>query len=163
MQSLAFTPAERALLAAFDDLGVRYMVVGLSAAVLQGADTVTADVDLWFEDRADPRIGEAVKRAGGVWIPGNFGMMPPTIGGDILGDRFDVVLTLTGLDDFATERASARLMRVDDLDLPVLSLRRVLHSKRAAARPKDLAVLPALEAALAAQEDSEALDGGSRS
>lgn len=85
-------------------------------------------------------------------------MMPPTIGGDILGDRFDVVLTLTGLDDFATERASARLMRVDDLDLPVLPLRRVLHSKRAAARPKDLAVLPALEAALAAQEDSEALE-----
>ena len=62
MESLAFTPAERVL--------------------------VTADVDLWFEDRTDARIGEAVRRAGGVWIPGNFGMMPPTIGGDILGDRF---------------------------------------------------------------------------
>ena len=155
MESLAFSPAERALLVAFDELGVRYMVVDLSAAVLQGAESVTADVDLWFEDRADARIGEAVRRAGGVWIPGSFGMMPPTIGGDLLGDRFDVVLTLSGLEDFATERAGARIMRVDDLDLPVLPLRRVLHSKRAAARPKDLAVLPALEAALAAQQDSE--------
>ena len=103
----------------------------------------------------DVRIGEAVRRAGGVWIPGNFGMMPPTIGGEALGDRFDVVLTLTGLANFATERAGARIVRVDDLDLPVLPLSRVLHSKRAAARPKDMAVLPALEAALAAQQDEE--------
>ena len=156
MESLAFTTAERALLTAFDELGVRYMVVGLSAAVLQGADTVTADVDLWFEDRADGRIGEAVKRAGGVWNPGNFGMMPPTIGGNVIGDRLHVVLTLSGLEDFATERAGARIMRVDDVDVPVLPLRRVLHSKRAAGRAEDLAVLPALEAAIAAQQDFEA-------
>ena len=29
---------------------VRFMVVGLSAAALQGAPVVTQDVDLWFED-----------------------------------------------------------------------------------------------------------------
>ena len=155
MESLAFNPAERALLCAFEDLGVRCMIVGLSAAVLQGADTVTADVHLWFENRADVQIGEAIRRAGGVWIPGNFGMMPPTIGGEVLGDRFDVVVTLSGLADFATERAGARLMLVDGLNLPVLPLSRVLHSKRAAARLKDKAVLPALEAALAVQQDDE--------
>lgn len=32
---------------------VRFMVVGLSAAVLQGAPVVTQDVDLWFEDLND--------------------------------------------------------------------------------------------------------------
>ncbi|MBI4324951.1 MAG: hypothetical protein HY674_06770 [Chloroflexi bacterium] len=36
---------------------VRFMVVGLSAAALQGAPVVTQDVDLWFKDLSDPRIG----------------------------------------------------------------------------------------------------------
>ena len=31
---------------------VRFMVVGLSAATLQGAPVVTQDVDLWFEKLA---------------------------------------------------------------------------------------------------------------
>jgi hypothetical protein len=64
-----------------DELGVRYLIVGLSAAVLQGADTVTADIDIWLEDLADSRIDTAAKRASGVWIPGHFGMMPPMLRG----------------------------------------------------------------------------------
>ena len=43
---------------------VRFMVVGLSAAALQGAPVVTQDVDLWFEDLGDPRIREALQEVG---------------------------------------------------------------------------------------------------
>lgn len=154
MADLALTEAERAFLQALGDLGVEYIVVGLSAAVMQGADTVTADIDLWFSDRSDPRIHEAAKRAGGVWVPGSFGMMPPTLGGDALGDRFDVVLTLDGLNDFDVEARGAKRIDIDGIPLPVLPLDRIIHSKRAAGRRKDLAVLPALEAALAAAEDA---------
>ena len=150
MAELALTDAERTFLSALGELGVGYMVVGLSAAVMQGAVTVTADIDLWFEDRGDPRIHEAARRAGGVWVPASFGMMPPTIGGDVLGDRFDVVLTLDGLEDFATEARRARTIEIDGVPLPVLPLERIIHSKRTAGRRKDVAVLPALEAALAA-------------
>jgi predicted nucleotidyltransferase len=155
MADIALTEAERTFLESLDQLGVRYMIVGLGAAVLQGADTVTADVDLWFEDRADPRIHEAAKRAGGVWIPGHFGAMPPMLGGDELGDRFDVVLTMSGLDDFASEYARTRTIVVDGLPVRVLPLERIIHSKRTAARPKDRAVLPALEAALTVERDRE--------
>jgi hypothetical protein len=35
---------------------VKFMVVGLSAATLQGAPVVTQDVDLWFEKLGDPSI-----------------------------------------------------------------------------------------------------------
>ena len=153
MADLAFTPAERRFLEALEELGVRYMIVGLSAAVLQGADTSTADIDLWFEDRADAKIHEAARRAGGVWVPTNFGMMPPMLGGEDLGDRFDVVLTLSGLADFATEASGAKTIEIDGLPVPVLPLDRIIHSKRAAGRMKDLAVLPALEAALAASRE----------
>ena len=61
-----FTPAERALLAALLDRGVAFMVVGLSAAVLQGANTGTRDIDLWFEDVSDPRIADTAARVGTV-------------------------------------------------------------------------------------------------
>lgn len=153
MAAVVLTPAERAFLATLDELGVKYMIVGLSAAVLQGADTVTADIDLWLEDRSDPRIHEAAEKAGGVWIPGHFGMAPPMLGGDELSDRFDVVTHLDGLENFSREYAGAVIVEVDGLRVPVLPLRRVAASKRAAGRAKDVAVLPALDAAIAAADD----------
>lgn len=155
MADLAFTETERNFLQALDDLNLRYMIIGVGAAVLQGADTVTADIDLWFEDRGDQRLHEAARRAGGVWVPGHLGMMPPMLGGDELGDRFDVVLSPSGLDDFAAEYSDARLVDVDGLTVRVLPLERVILSKRAAGRLKDVAVLPALEAALAVQQSQD--------
>lgn len=55
----ALSDAERTLFEALNRHGVRYMLVGLSAAVLQGANTATRDIDIWFEDLSDLRIGDA--------------------------------------------------------------------------------------------------------
>lgn len=160
MADLALTDAERAFFRALEELGVRYLVIGMGAAVLQGADVGTKDIDVWFADRDDRRIHDAASRAGGVWIPDHFGMMPPMIGGDELGDRLDVVFGPRGLDDFATEHARALSVEVDGIVLRVLPLDRVIASKRAAGRPKDLAALPALEAALAARREVEGDEDG---
>lgn len=146
----AFTPAERSLFEALLARRVRFLIVGLSAAVLQGANTGTRDIDVWFEDLSDARIGEAVRAAHGIWIAGSFGMRPPQIGGDELGDRLDVVTHADGLDAFEREWERSIDLDVDGLTLRVLSLERVIASKRAAGRPRDLAALPALEEALAA-------------
>jgi hypothetical protein len=144
-------PGERGFLAALDELGVRYLLVGVSAAVMQGAPLVTQDIDLWFEDRTDRRLHEAAKRAGGVFVPGHFGMMPTQVGGGAIGDRIDVVTIPQGLDAFAVEYERALVLDLDGIPIRVLPLDRVIVSKRAAGRPKDLAVLPALEATLAVQ------------
>ena len=151
MDELALAPSERVFLEALDTPGVRYLVIGMSAALLQGARGVTGDVDLWFEDTADPHIGEAAERAGGFWISGAFGMRPPGLGGAGLDDRFDVVLTADGLDGFSEEFDKARTVEIDGLSLRVLPLARILASKRAANRPKDRAQIPALEAAIAVE------------
>jgi len=153
MDALALEPSERAFLEALQRLGVRYLIIGMSAALLQGARGVTEDIDLWFERLDEPRIGEAARAANGFWISGNFGMRPPGLGGLGLEDRFNVVLTANGLDDFATEYAGARTVVVDGLELRVLPLARMLKSKRAANRRKDQAQIPALEAALAVERD----------
>lgn len=81
-------------------------------------------------------------------------MQPPTIGGG-LGDRFDVVTHAHGLGTFEDEWPLTRTTDIQGVPVHVLPLPRVLASKRATARPKDLAQLPVLEAAVAALESDE--------
>jgi hypothetical protein len=107
----AFTEGERALLEALHRHGVRFMLVGLSAAVLQGANTATRYIDLWFEDVSDARIDQAVREARGIWVPSAFGMRPPQIGGEPVGDRLDVVTHMHGLGTFAEELPRKRWQR----------------------------------------------------
>ncbi len=148
----ALTAAERTFFEALDRRGVRYLLVGLSAALLQGANVSTQDIDVWFEDLSDPRIGEAVREAGGIWLSGSFGLRPPGIGGDELGDRLDVVTHMHGLEGFEAEHARALSVDLDGLRVKVLPLARIVASKRATNRPKDQAQIPALEEALAVIE-----------
>ena len=151
MEDFALTPAERGLFEALEGRGVRFLVIGLSAAVLEGAPVATQDIDLWLE-RIDERVAQAAVDAKEFWISG-FGLQPPAFGGADL-DRIDVVLTAHGLNDFATEYEGSVVREVDGIPLHVLPLKRVIASKRATRRPKDLAALPALEATVAARAES---------
>ena len=151
MSEFVLTLAERALLQALDALGVRYLLVGMGAALIEGAHGTTQDLDLWF-GRIDPTsVGEAARRAGGFYTSG-LGLQPPAIGGEDL-DRIDLVLSVDGLDSFEDEYSRAHEYDLDGLRLRVLPLERVIASKRAANRAKDVAQLPLLEAALAARRE----------
>jgi hypothetical protein len=160
--SSGFTEGELRLLGALSRRGVRFMVVGLGAAALQGANLSTQDIDLWFEDLSDPRIAEAAREVGAVWVPGSFGMMPPQLGGDAVGARLDVVTHMTGLGKFGEELANTRELVIAGLPLRILDLRRILESKRATGRTKDIAAIPALEEAIAAVEATEGGTGVQR-
>lgn len=153
MFDLVFTAAERTLLEALNALGVRYLVVGMGAALIEGASGTTQDLDLWFERIDVDRLREAARRAGGFYTSG-FGVQPPALGGEGL-DRVDVVLSASGLDSFEQEFAGARDYDLDGVRVRVLPLDRVIVSKRAAKRPKDAAQIPMLEAALAARRARE--------
>jgi len=152
VDDFALTPAERALFTALNRRGVPFLIVGMGAAILEGAPIATQDLDLWFSAIDDERIRHAAKDAGGFWISG-FGMQPPAFGGDELS-RLDVVLTADGLEDFETEYAGAIELEIDGVGVHVLPLERVIASKRAAGRAKDAAQLPALEATLLARRSS---------
>ena len=64
MDDSVLSPAERKLLSELSRTGVRFMVVGMSAALMQGARGATEGIDLWFADISDAQIGECVKAAG---------------------------------------------------------------------------------------------------
>jgi hypothetical protein len=158
VHDFALTPAERALFDALNRRSVPFIIIGIGAAVLEGAPLVTQDLDVWFE-RAhdDERIRLAAADAGGFWVSG-FGMQPPAFGGHGL-ERVDVVLTAHGLDSFAAEYARAVHREIEGVALRVLPLDRVIASKRASNRPKDAAQLPALEATLLARRAPSAPKG----
>lgn len=151
MDDFALTPAERALFRALHVRQVRFMLVGLSAAMLEGAPVSTQDLDLWLDHPGSDAVRAAAADAGGFWLPG-FGVQPPGFGGEGL-DRVDVVLTAHGLDSFEVEYARSLSLEIDGIPMRVLPLERVIASKRAANRPKDRAALPALEATLLARGD----------
>jgi hypothetical protein len=152
VETFALNAAERRLLAALAQRGVPFILVGMGAALIEGAPVATQDIDLWFPDAADPRIPLAAADAGGFWISG-FGMQPPSFGGPDL-ERIDVVLTVHGLDSFEEEFSRALEVVVDDLRVRVLPLERILASKLFTRRAKDLAQIPALEATLLAKRTS---------
>lgn len=122
---------------------VRFLLVGLSAAALQGAPVVTQDVDLWFEDLTDPKLTEALKHVGAAYVPPIM-LNPPMLAGAGT-EMFDIVLRMDGLRGFSEEWKGSKKILVEGLAIRVLPIERILISKRAANRPKDRLVISVLE------------------
>lgn len=143
-----FTDKEAGFLRALVDNDVAFMIVGLSAALLQGAPAVTQDIDLWVRDIQGKPFRRALKQVGAAYIP-QVGVNPPGLGGDSVR-LFDLVLHMSGLGSFDDEYRHAIPIDVGGVTVPVLSLDRIITSKEAAGREKDRLVLPVLrDAAIA--------------
>ncbi len=121
---------------------VEFMVVGLSAAALQGAPVVTQDVDLWFKDIENPRIKRALRKVGGAYVP-PIANNPPVFTGKAV-ELFDIVMHMHGLGDFEDEWRHVLRIPLDGFKVPVLPLERIIASKKALGRPKDRLVLRVL-------------------
>jgi hypothetical protein len=146
--ALRLTQSELRFLRALLHRKVPFMIVGLAAAALQGAPVITQDVDLWFEDLNDPRLAQALRDVGAAYVPPGH-LNPPSFA--LAGtELFDIVLRMDGLRTFAEELGQCIDVPLGRYRLKVLSLERILTSKRAANRPKDRLVIPALEDSLAA-------------
>jgi hypothetical protein len=144
---LPFSEDEIRLLQVLLKRKVRFMVVGLSAATLQGAPVVTQDVDLWFENLGELKISQALQEVGAAYVPpSNFN--PPMLAGKG-SDLFDIVLRMDGLGGFAEEFENCIDIALGRQKLKVLSLERILASKVAANRAKDKLAIPVLRDALA--------------
>lgn len=129
---------------------VRFMVVGLSAAALQGAPVVTQDVDLWFENLSNRRIRDALREVDAAYVAPSILNPPMFSGGGV--ELFDIVLTMHGLGTFPEEWQNCIDVSLGRHKLKVLRMDRILASKRAANRPKDQLVIPVLEDSLAASD-----------
>ena len=134
-----------------DRVRLEAVLIGNAAAALQGAPVTTVDFDFLF--RRTPRNLQKLKQLATALHATVLRPYYPVsdlyrIVRDDDGLQLDFMGTIHGLRSFAGVRARADVVTVSDVPILVASLADIIKSKRAARRPRDLAVLPILEKTL---------------
>lgn len=139
---------------------VDFIVVGMTAGVLQGAPAVTFDLDILYS-RAPAnveRLLAMLEEVDAVFRADPRHLRPlrshlVTAGHKLLMTTLGIVDVLGSLGESSYEDLLPDTIELDAEGMPfrVLSLEQLIVAKRLAGRPKDLAVLPLLEATLARQ------------
>ena len=130
--------------------GLEAVLIGNAAAALQGAPVTTVDFDFLF--RKTPRNLKKLKTLAGAL--GATVLRPYYPVSDLYrvvrddGLQLDFMGTIHGIRSFEGLRDRARPLRIEGVEILVASLADVIKSKRAARRPRDLAVVELLEKAL---------------
>ena len=144
---------------------VRLVIVGGLAVTIHGSAYVTFDLDFCYA--RDPenlsRLAEALRpynprlRGAPEGLP--FRLDAETLGGGLnftlttdIGD-LDLLGEVAGLGDYTATLAASEPVELFGMNFDVLTLEALIASKRAAGRPKDLLVLPELEALREATEE----------
>jgi hypothetical protein len=135
--------------------GLEAVLIGNAAAALQGAPVTTIDFDFYFrKNPANVKRLKALADALGAVI-----LRPYYPASDLFrlvrdadGLQLDFMGTIHGASSYASLRSRADLVQLGTSTLLVASLSDIIKSKREAARPSDLAALPALERTLAEKE-----------
>lgn len=142
------------------DAGVEFVIVGGVSAVLHGVPVVTQDLDISY--RRNP---ENVRRLAKALVPFHPKLrgLPPGLPCDVDehalkmganftldlgGEPLDLLAEMSGIGGYDEIIANAEEMEVAGKRVKVLALADLIRTKRAAGRPKDVAVLPLLEATL---------------
>jgi hypothetical protein len=128
-----------AFLKALREEGIDCILIGAMAAIEQGAPLMTVDYDFWVRlpERRYVRLLTIVQRQGGT-------IRARTLYELRDGTQVNAIFQPDGLRSFDAEWKISRWSELEDVPVKVLPLRRVIASKRAANRDKDLAVLPIL-------------------
>ena len=111
----------------------------MGAAILQGVPASTFDTDLWIDlpERQYMRLINLALKQGGT-------MIRQTVVALSDGAMINFCYRLNGLASFDTEYRRAKSLAWRGVRLKVLPLARIIRSKEAAGRDKDLAMLPIL-------------------
>lgn len=137
------------------DVHLEAVLIGNAAAALQGAPVTTVDFDFLFRKTARNIVKmKAVATALRATILRPYYPVSDLyrIVRDDDGLQVDLMATVHGIRSFAGVRDRAVVIEIGGAPVLVASLADVIASKRAARRPRDLAVLDVLEAARESQE-----------
>ncbi|MFO7915426.1 MAG: hypothetical protein R6U43_07020 [Candidatus Krumholzibacteriales bacterium] len=132
---------------------VDFIIVGLSAAALQGAPVVTQDIGLWFRKIPDRGLEKALRKVGSIYVPPS-GSNPPVFAGRGV-ELFDIVTHMHGLGGFEEEMDNTIKIPLGRIKVMVLKLERIIDSKKATGRDKDRRVLKVLSDALKTIREQE--------
>ncbi|MDT5261671.1 MAG: hypothetical protein QOC61_675 [Acidobacteriota bacterium] len=153
-------------LALLSDAGVRFVIIGGLAITIHGSSYVTFDLDICYarDDENLIRLARALHpvnpRLRGAPARLQFRFDEETLKHGLnftlttdVGD-VDLIGEVAGVGDYHVAAATSMSVELFGGQYAVLTLDALIASKRAAGRPKDLQVLPELEALREATEES---------
>lgn len=132
-----------AFLKALREEGIDCILIGSMAAIRQGAPLMTVDFDFWVRlpERQYVRLLTIVQRQGGT-------IRARTLYELSDGTQVNAIFNPDGLRSFDAEWKNCTVSKLEGMPVRVLPLTRVIASKQASGRDKDLAVLPILKRTL---------------
>jgi predicted nucleotidyltransferase len=133
------------------------VMVGNAAAALHGAPVTTLDVDFMFRKTAinlKKLKAVAASLGAAILIPYYPVSDLYRVVNDDEGLQLDFMAKLDGVRSFESLRSRASVVEFAGHELKVASLADIINSKRAAGRPRDLAVLDVLQKTLNEQDQA---------
>jgi predicted nucleotidyltransferase len=127
------------------------VLIGNAAAALQGAPVTTVDLDFLFRKttRNLSKLKSLARHLNATVLRPYYPVSDLyRVVRDDDGLQIDFMGTIHGIRSFEGVRDRATVITIDDVAIRVASLADVIRSKRAARRPRDLAVLAILEKSL---------------
>ena len=127
---------------------IRFVIVGMSAAVIQGAPVVTFDTDIWLDlpSREYMRGANLCLQLGATMRANTVFVFPDDL-------MVNFLYAVTGLKHFAAEYRHVRHLNWLGLRrVPVLTLQRIYRSKSVIRRPKDIAHMEVLKQLMACEK-----------
>jgi hypothetical protein len=117
--------------------GIDGSLIGMMAAVRHGATATTWDYDFWVRlpERQYVRLLTIVHRLGGKILARTMYELPN-------GIQVNAIFRPDGLRSFEAEYKRCTLCRIEGQPVRLLPLDRVIASKKASGREKDIATLP---------------------
>lgn len=121
------------LLEALEADGIRFMIIGMSAAIAQGVMGSTLDIDVWVDlpTRHYMRVQNLAVASGATRGANTVVYLDD-------GTPINFVYTVTGLKGFAAECRYSKKLTLRGKEVAVLDLKRIQKSKQAVGRDKDL-------------------------
>ncbi len=136
-------PDFRDILSEFNAKGVEYLLVGAYAVAVHGLPRATGDIDLWIRSTPDNARATwmALESFGApldLLTRDDFEMPNRVVQLGISPRRVDLLTSIDGV-DFEMAWRDRISVRVDNIEVPTISLAHLIVNKRAVARPQDLA------------------------
>ncbi len=129
---------------------IRFQIVGMSAAVLQGVMMTTLDTDIWVDlpERQYIRLTNLCVKQGA-------SALAPTLYVLADGRVVNFLFRVDGIRSFKTEYKNAVLANIGGEEVRVLPLSRILQSKKTILRDKDKLHILAIENVLKANKETK--------
>lgn len=144
---------------------LKYIIIGGVATNLHGYQRTTEDIDIWIEDSKSNR--EILRKVFREYGMGDFKILKDLqfIPGWTYfhldnGIRLDIMTSVKGLEDsgFDTFLNAASIATIYDIEIPFLHINDLIHTKKAANRPKDQIDIIELEKIRKILEDEQGLN-----